>query len=193
MERPVKHESTRDAIVAVTLDLLRERGYDGLRLDAVAKQARVSLSTIYKEFPSRDELVIGAVTHWMATRVYGPMPEPEPGDPWHESLTGVFRSIFRPLIAEPGMLGVYVRARSLPGGGRLAEEGAARVDSRIHAAFGDADPAFAAGVLAILEDVIYAALGRFGDGALGVDEIIPRVEQAIALLAEVPVMSRAAG
>jgi AcrR family transcriptional regulator len=193
MVKAMKHENTREAIVAVTLDLLRERGYDGLRLDAVAKQARVSLSTIYKEFPSRDELVIGAVTHWMATRVYGPMPVPEPGDPWHESLTSVFRSIFEPLLAEPGMLGVYVRARSLAGGGRLAEEGAARVDSRIQAAFGDLDPAFAATVMAIIEDVIYAALGRFGAGATGVDEIMPRIERAIDLLAEVPVMSRAAG
>jgi AcrR family transcriptional regulator len=193
MAKPVKKERTREAIVAVTLDLLRERGYDGLRLDAVAKQARVSLSTIYKEFPSRDELVIGAVTHWMSTRVYGPLPVPQSGDPWNESLTEVFRRIFVPLLAEPGMLGVYVRARSLPGGGRLAEEGAARVASHIRAVFGDADPEFAAGVLSICEDVIYAALGRFGAGTIGVDEIIPRLDRAIALLAEVHEMSSATG
>lgn len=193
MTKPVSNERARDAIVAVTLDLLRERGYDGLRLDAVAKQARVSLSTIYKEFPSRDELVVGAVTHWMTTRVYEPLPVPRPGDPWHESLVGIFRSIFRPLLAEPGMLGVYVRARSLPGGGRLAEEGAARVESRIQAAFGDADPRFTDGVLSICEDVIYAALGRFGAGTIGVDEVMPRLEQAIALLAEIEVMASSAG
>jgi TetR/AcrR family transcriptional regulator, cholesterol catabolism regulator len=190
MVTPARNEHPRDAIVAVTLDLLREHGYDGLRLDAVAKRARVSLSTIYKEFPSRDELVLGAVTHWMTTRVYEPLPIPVPGAPWHESLTEIFRSIFRPLLADPAMLAVYVRARSLPSGSRLYEQGAAFVASRIEAAFGDADSAFAAGVISIVEDVIYAGLGRFAAGAVGVDDFIPRLERAIALLAHVPLVTR---
>jgi AcrR family transcriptional regulator len=190
MGTPARNEHTRDAIVAVTLDLLREHGYDGLRLDAVAKRARVSLSTIYKEFPSRDELVLGAVTHWMTTRVYEPLPVPEPGAPWHESLTQIFRSIFGPLLADPAMLTVYVRARSLPSGSRLYEQGAAFVASRIEAAFGDADPAFADGVISIIEDVIYAELGRFGAGTVGLDDFIPRLDRAIALLARVPLVTR---
>jgi AcrR family transcriptional regulator len=190
MVTPARNEHPRDAIVAVTLELLREHGYDGLRLDAVAKRARVSLSTIYKEFPSRDELVLGAVTHWMTTRVYEPLPVPEPGAPWHESLTEIFRSIFRPLLEDPAMLTVYVRARSLPSGRRLYEQGAAFVASRVEAAFGNADPAFADGVISIVEDVIYAGLGRFATGTVGVDDFIPRLERAIALLARVPPETR---
>ena len=186
MVRPAKNEHPRDAIVAVTLDLLREHGYDGLRLDAVAKSARVSLSTIYKDFPSRDDLVLGAVTHWMTTRVYDPLPVPEPGVLWHESIAEIFRSIFRPLLADPAMLTVYVRARSLPTGSRLYEQGAAFVQSRIDAAFGDADPVFAESVISILEDVVYAGLGRFGDGTITVDDFIPRLDRAITLLAQVP-------
>jgi TetR/AcrR family transcriptional regulator, cholesterol catabolism regulator len=177
------NRSARDAIIGVTLELLRDRGYDGLRVDEVAKQARVSLSTVYKEFPSRDELVIGAVAHWMATRVYRPFTAPGPDEPWHVALAATFRSIFEPLVGDPTMLAVYVRARSLPGGPRLIEEGAESLQPRLRAAFGDEDPEFADDVFAILEDVVYASLGRFGDGLIEAAEIIPRLERAIAVIA----------
>jgi TetR/AcrR family transcriptional regulator, cholesterol catabolism regulator len=177
------NRSARDAIIAVTLELLRDRGYDGLRVDEVARQARVSLSTVYKEFPSRDELLIGAVAHWMATRVYRPFTASDPDEPWHVGLAATFRSIFEPLVGDPAMLAVYVRARSLPGGLRLIDEGAESLQPRLRAAFGDEDPEFVDDVFANLEDVVYASLGRFGDGLIDADEIIPRLERAIALIA----------
>jgi AcrR family transcriptional regulator len=44
----------------VTLRLLREHGYDGLTVDAVAATARASKATVYRRWPSKAELVLAA-------------------------------------------------------------------------------------------------------------------------------------
>jgi AcrR family transcriptional regulator len=47
-------------LLAVTLRLLQEHGYDRLTLDAVAAAARASKATVYRRWPSKAELVLGA-------------------------------------------------------------------------------------------------------------------------------------
>ena len=55
--------SPREAeILAVTLRLLQERGYDRLTVDAVAAAARASKATVYRRWPSKAELVLAAFT-----------------------------------------------------------------------------------------------------------------------------------
>lgn len=53
--------SPREAeLLAVTLRLLQEHGYDGLTVDAVAGAARASKATVYRRWPSKAELVLAA-------------------------------------------------------------------------------------------------------------------------------------
>lgn len=47
-------------ILEVTLDLLAKVGYGGLTVDKIAAQARVSKSTIYRRWPSKEHLVIAS-------------------------------------------------------------------------------------------------------------------------------------
>ena len=47
-------------LLAVTLQLLQEHGYDGLTVDAVAAKARASKATVYRRWPSKAELVLAA-------------------------------------------------------------------------------------------------------------------------------------
>ena len=47
-------------LLAVTLELLQEHGYDRLTLDAVATTARASKATIYRRWPTKAELVLAA-------------------------------------------------------------------------------------------------------------------------------------
>jgi AcrR family transcriptional regulator len=55
--------SPREAeILAVTLRLLQEHGYDRLTVDAVAATARASKATVYRRWPSKAELVLAAFT-----------------------------------------------------------------------------------------------------------------------------------
>ncbi len=53
--------SPREAeLLAVTLRLLQEAGYDGLTVDAVAAAARASKATVYRRWPTKAELVLAA-------------------------------------------------------------------------------------------------------------------------------------
>lgn len=61
-----------DAILATTLELLAERGIEGLTVDGVAARAKVGKATIYRHWRSRAELVMDA----MASLPTPPPPEP---------------------------------------------------------------------------------------------------------------------
>jgi AcrR family transcriptional regulator len=53
--------SQREAeLLAVTLQLLQQEGYDGLTVDAVAATARASKATVYRRWPTKAELVLAA-------------------------------------------------------------------------------------------------------------------------------------
>src|SRR3954471_7139207 len=47
-------------LLAVTLELLQEHGYDRLTLDAVATTARASKATLYRRWATKAELVMAA-------------------------------------------------------------------------------------------------------------------------------------
>jgi AcrR family transcriptional regulator len=55
-----RSEASGNTILTVTLKLLGERGYGGLTIDEVVAQARVSKSTIYRRWPTKEELVVAA-------------------------------------------------------------------------------------------------------------------------------------
>jgi AcrR family transcriptional regulator len=53
--------SPREAeLLAVTLQLLQQNGYDRLTLDAVAATAQASKATVYRRWPTKAELVLAA-------------------------------------------------------------------------------------------------------------------------------------
>ena len=47
-------------LLAVTLQLLQQHGYEGLTVEAVAATARASKATVYRRWPSKAELVLAA-------------------------------------------------------------------------------------------------------------------------------------
>jgi AcrR family transcriptional regulator len=47
-------------LLAVTLRLLQERGYDRLTVEAVATEAKASKATVYRRWPSKADLVLAA-------------------------------------------------------------------------------------------------------------------------------------
>jgi len=47
-------------ILAVTLELLQQHGYDRLTMEAVAARARASKATVYRRWPSKADLVLAA-------------------------------------------------------------------------------------------------------------------------------------
>ncbi len=59
-------------LLAATLELLRQHGYDRLTVEAVATHARASKATMYRRWPSKADLVLAAVTEGTRTSVLPP-------------------------------------------------------------------------------------------------------------------------
>lgn len=68
MSRPTSNERTGgrsarvvEAVIATTLELLGEVGFDALRIDEVAQRSGVNKTTIYRRWPTREALVHDAL------------------------------------------------------------------------------------------------------------------------------------
>lgn len=83
--RPGRPRSARadQAIVRATLDLLVEQGYQGMSIEEVAERAGVGKATIYRRFPSKEDLV-GSALNEMATKHQGPKDIPNTGSLYHD-------------------------------------------------------------------------------------------------------------
>ncbi|WP_422743629.1 TetR/AcrR family transcriptional regulator [Mycobacterium sp. WMMD1722] len=68
-----RSEKSRVAIVTATRELLLERGFDGLSIEAVAARAGVGKQTIYRWWPSRPALVADVLLE-DAPRILAPVP-----------------------------------------------------------------------------------------------------------------------
>jgi AcrR family transcriptional regulator len=176
-----------DPIIEIVVDLLDTEGYEAVQLREVARRARVSLTTIYKRYATRDELIVAALEWWMETNRYAGLAAPTTftsGSSVYSDLMNMFRTIFEPWEQHPLMLRSYFRARSGPGGKRLIQRGLDAVLPVARAALAQLDPEFAQDLELILTGVVFGFLGRFTEGEIDVTEIVPGIERAVFRLTE---------
>ncbi|MGK8525418.1 TetR family transcriptional regulator [Nocardia asteroides] len=164
-----------DAVVS----MLESGGYDAVQLRAVARSAHVSLATVYKLFPTRDDLMLAAVERWMATNTYAVPAAPSEGESLTEGLLRLLRYVFEPWERNPRMLEAYYRARSGPGGRRLDAQGFDAVLPAVSALFADIDPEYTADLALVLTHMTYALIGRFTNADLDITEILPALERTV--------------
>jgi len=93
------------AILAATLHLLIEQGFNGLTMEAVAARAGVGKATVYRRWPSKVPLVVEALRAAGEERVAVPASGSVEAD-LHQLLTDLIRavsgpdSVLRPLVTE---------------------------------------------------------------------------------------------
>ena len=96
---PVRNQSTRLAILNATADLFRERGYEHLAMESIAKRAQVSKQTIYRWWPSKGAVVAECLLEGMLTdRSLHP---PDTGD-IRADLTAWLHQVFATLAQREG-------------------------------------------------------------------------------------------
>jgi len=59
-------QSTDQAIFAAAAELIREKGYDGFSMAAVADRAGVAKTTVYRRWPTRSHLVLATMSSVMS-------------------------------------------------------------------------------------------------------------------------------
>jgi AcrR family transcriptional regulator len=169
----------RDVIIDVVVTMLESEGYDALTLQEVAKRARVSLATIYKFFPSRDELILAAVERWMDALAYSKLRVPRPSESLYDVTVRVTRTVFEPWERHPRMLEAFHRARMAPGGERLDAQGRVVVEAIMQPVLDHADPDYVRDLGMITDILVYGLIGRFTDGRIAIHDILPTLERAL--------------
>ncbi|EFC82271.1 TetR/AcrR family transcriptional regulator [Parafrankia sp. EUN1f] len=167
-----------DAIIDVVVALLESEGYDAVQLRLVAREARVSLATIYKLFGTRDELIVAAVERWMARNSCAPVPAPPPGESLYDGLMRVFRHVFEPWERSPRLLEAYHKARATPPGDRLEQQTMTIIEPAGRAVLAAGEPGYVSDIGLLLTNVAYAVVARFAVGEIDITAILPTLERA---------------
>ena len=63
--RERRHVETKQLLVDTAFDLFVERGFSNVSMEEVAQAAGVSRSTLYRRFPTKDDLVFEVPTRWI--------------------------------------------------------------------------------------------------------------------------------
>lgn len=169
-------------ILNIVEEILEAEGYEAIRLRDIAKSARVSLATIYRFFPTRDDLILEALERWMDRNCYSTLGDPPRGVPLRDGLNWLHQRIFTPWARSPRMIQAYHRARAGPGGHRLDMQGMAAVKPVAYVIFADVDPTFADDIMVILAYVVQGVIDRFALGEISIEQVLPVLDRAVLRL-----------
>lgn len=170
----------RDPLLDTVISLLEEEGYDAVQLREIARRARTSLSTIYKRYATREELIVAAIERWMDKNHSGLSNQTrDPNEPLHPAVMRVMRSIFEPWEKHPTMLFAYFRVRTVTDGGSLGMRSFDPVIRIGRSVLSDADPDFVAELQSILSAVVYGLVGRCRENQISITEIMPTIDRAV--------------
>jgi AcrR family transcriptional regulator len=88
---------TDERILKATLQQLADVGYTRMSVDAVASMAATTKPTIYRRWPSKEELAIAAIAHLQADQ------QPKPTGSTREDLIALLRDFRKKLLRPNGM------------------------------------------------------------------------------------------
>jgi AcrR family transcriptional regulator len=83
-----RNPDTDERITAAAAELLLQRGFDRTTVDDVAARAGVGKATVYRRWPSKEDLAVAAMETLYSTE----MPEPDTGSIWGD-LAASYRSV----------------------------------------------------------------------------------------------------
>lgn len=183
MPRELKRSSSQDRVLDVVVQLLESDGYAKLQLANVAQEAHVSLETIYKSFPSRDELIVAAIERWMDKNVYNQLhTDLLQRKPILDLLVELFRRIFEPWTRHPRMLEAFVLASLTRPGRRLFSQGEAVVHPLLRSILSELDPSFVNDFLMILFHVNHSVVTSVAAGTLEITDVLPTFQRTLERL-----------
>jgi AcrR family transcriptional regulator len=183
---PKRRSADTDRILDAVLELIGSEGCDSFSLRQVAEEARASLATIYKYYPSRDELIVAAMERWMEANVYQPLTSAAPTTSLYDKLMWMFHHVFDPWERNPRMLDAFMRARAMNGGETLYLQGQAKITPVATVVFEGLDPSYVEDLDLILTNVTFGALYSFVAGHIGAGDIMAIIERTVRRLVEPP-------
>ena len=99
-------EATRARILAVATEAFAAGGFDGARVDAIARGAKVNINLVYYYFGSKEALFVTVMERALATLRERHRDMELRALPPREAMEALTRSIFRLYVEWPGLIGL---------------------------------------------------------------------------------------
>ena len=180
----------RAKVLGAVLELLRERGYDDVRVRDVWERTGVGTDTIYRYFGSRERMIAAAIAAWSEQAFIGPAASWLRGSTPAERVLSMTRGVWAVWEENAELLEPFVRAALV---NPRDEDGVAIRSVRgmvpvMASALEDVDADYRADVLLVIESVTHSAMTKVIRGQLAIDEVYPMLERTIRRLAQHPAM-----
>jgi AcrR family transcriptional regulator len=104
----------RKRVIDAALELAAGGGYEAVQMRDVAEKADVALGTLYRYFPSKDQLLVAALGEWATTLERRLKQKPPLGDTPSDRVIDVLRRATRALERSPSVTAAMVTALSSP-------------------------------------------------------------------------------
>ena len=107
-----KQSDRRRRVIQAAIALANKGGYDAVQMRDVAAEARVALGTLYRYFPSKDQLLVAALNEWAEDMRDKLRARPPRGATKADRVATVLRSTVRALEKQPKLSSAFVSALS---------------------------------------------------------------------------------
>jgi len=182
--RAVETAERRRRLVDAAVELAQQGGYDAVQMRDVANRADVALATLYRQYPSKDQLLLAALADQTGTLRDILGKRPARGATPLDRVNGVLERATRALTREPRLAGAMVTALGSP------EPDAAAIKQEIlqllRGILGDAggfqEVSDADAALRTLGYVWFAALGAWSSGMIDDEQMLTDLSEAARLL-----------
>ena len=175
----------RKRILDATLALASKGGYEAVQMRAVAERADVALGTLYRYFPSKIHLLVGALTEEFEQLHDKLFRKPVPGDTPTERMLWVLSRVTRNMQRDPMLTEAMTRAFMFADASAAAEvDTVGRLMDRMFArALTDEDPSDQQlAISRVISDVWLANLVAWVTRRASANDVADRLELTIALL-----------
>jgi TetR/AcrR family transcriptional regulator, cholesterol catabolism regulator len=172
-------EDQAKIIMDTVIGLLESGGYNSVQVREVAKNARISLVTLYSIYPSRDELIVSAVEAWLKDNVFHEKVTVSADATLSEALIELMEIVMKPWERNPRMLEALFRARESPGSQRLEVLGYAFAGGVLDSVLKDEDSDYVGDVFMILRHVSSDVMAKCARGEIAVTDMLPILERTI--------------
>lgn len=177
-------QARRRAIVQAALDLLTERPYDNIQIRDVAVRAGVALGTLYRYFPSKDQLFAVVMLEWSSAFQDAVRHRRTTPDDDGERLRVLLRRAVRAFGRNPHF--VQLIAALGASDDPAVSEPFSAYSSWFGAAIAEAvpgvDPADVPVLVTLSNSLLDSLLRTWWLGRIRMDEVEEQVDQAVALM-----------
>lgn len=159
-------------------------GYEAVGMRELADRSGVALTTLYRDFSSKDQLLAAAWAQWTAGMGGRLERRPLHGSTMAERAIDFFHRTTRALQHQPKLAAaVLLAANSTDPGARAEQEQAAGVlADALRSAFADLEPPVAQAIVVILNHVWNSALQQWVGGRVPVGHVYEVLDKACRLL-----------